>query len=324
MLKKILMVLFALMLVVSCGKKETEVKENPVEKVKLTVFHAGSLAKPFKDVKSAFEAKYPNVEVLLEAAGSRACARKITEQKREADVMASADESVIRTLLFPDYADYCLNFVTNEMVIMYSDKSNRADEINEDNWYDVLLEKDVEYGHSEPDKDPCGYRTILVWQLVEKYYQETGLYSALKEGCPEKNVRPKEVDLLAMLDVGEIDYLFIYRSVAEQHHAKFITLPPEVNLGTFTLSDYYSSATVELIGKKPGETVTKKGAPMVYGITVPLNAPSKEWGTKFVEFVVGPEGNKIMRKNGHPIIEPTETLEFDKLPESLKKLAKQI
>lgn len=323
-MKKILAILFALMLVVSCGKKESEGTEKPVDKVKLTVFHAGSLAKPFKDIKAAFEKINPNVEVLLEAAGSRACARKITDQKREADVMASADESVIRTLLFPEYANYCLNFVTNEMVIMYSDKSNRADEINPENWYKILLKDDVEYGHSEPDKDPCGYRTILVWQLAEKFYQEANLFVELKEGCPKKNIRPKEVDLLALLDAGELDYLFIYRSVAEQHHSKFITLPPEVNLGTFTLKDYYSSATIELTGKKPGEKIMKKGAPMVYGITVPLNAPSKEWGTKFVEFVVGPEGNSIMRKNGHPLITPTETLEFDKLPENLKPLAKQV
>ena len=323
-MKKILAILFVLMLVVSCSKKETEKKENTVEKVKLTVFHAGSLAKPFKDVKAAFEKIHPNVEVLLEAAGSRACARKITDQKREADVMASADESVIRTLLFPEYADYCLNFVTNEMVIMYSDKSNRADEINPENWYEILLKDNVEYGHSEPDKDPCGYRTLLVWQLAEKFYQNTGLYSALKEGCPDKNIRPKETDLLALLDTGELDYLFIYRSVAEQHHGKFITLPAEINLGTFTLKDYYSTATVELSGKNPGEKVTKKGAPMVYGITVPSNAPHKKWGVKFVEFIVGPEGNNIMRKNGHPLIAPAETFEFDKLPNNLKKLTKAL
>jgi len=321
---KIVSIIFMLLLIASCSKKESEKNGAPVEKVQLTVFHAGSLAKPFKDVKDAFEKKYPNTEVLLEAAGSRACARKITDQKREADVMASADESVIRTLLFPDYADYCLNFVTNEMVIMFSEKSNRSGEINEENWFEILLKDDVEYGHSEAEKDPCGYRSVLVWQLAEKYYKKSGLYSNLTEGCPAKNIRPKEVDLLAMLDAGELDYLFIYRSVAEQHHGKFVILPPEINLGTFSLKDYYATASVELSGKKPGEKVTKKGAPMVYGITVPLNAPNKEWGTAFVEFVVGPEGNKIMKDNGHPLIAPAETLEFDKLPESLNKLAKAL
>jgi len=323
-MKKILVFLFALILLVSCGKKETDTKKSPAEKIKLTVFHAGSLAKPFKEMKKAFEKQNPTVEILLEAAGSRACARKITDQKREADVMASADESVIRTLLFPEYADYCLNFVTNEMVIMYSDKSNRADEINPENWYEILTKNNVEYGHSEADKDPCGYRTLLVWQLAEKYYQKEALFPELQENCPEKNIRPKEVDLLAMLEAGELDYLFIYRSVAEQHHGKFITLPAEINLGTFTLKDYYSTATIELSGKKPGEKVTKKGAPMVYGITVPLNAPHKMWGTKFVEFILSSEGNKIMRKNGHPLITPAESFEYDKLPNNLKKLAKAL
>ena len=291
---------------------------------KLTVFHAGSLARPFKDVKAAFEKENPGVEVLLEAAGSRSCARKITDQGRSAEVMASADESVIRTLLMPDHADWALNFVTNEMVIMYTEHSNYKDEINAENWMDILLREDVEYGHSEPNKDPCGYRTLLVWQLAEKFYNRAGLYQQLQDARPLKNIRPKETDLLAMLETGELDYLFIYRSVAGQHHSDYVVLPKEVNLGSFDLKEYYKDAKVELDGKKPGEIVVKKGKPMVYGITVPKNADNPKLGEKFVQFVVGPKGQKIMAENGHPILKPAETKEYNELPESLKQYSKGI
>ena len=280
---------------INCNAKKTE-------KVDITIFHAGSLAKPFKDIKVAFEKKYPQTNILLEAAGSRACARKITDQNRVADVMASADESVIRTLLMPEYANFSINFCSNEMAIMFTDESKYANKITSENWVDILLRNDVEYGHSEPNKDPCGYRTLLVWQLAEKYYKNEGLYQELIDGRPLKNVRPKETDLLALLEAGELDYLFIYRSVAEQHHGKYILLPSEINLGSFELADYYKSSTVELDGKKPGEKVIKNGAPMVYGITVPLNANNPEWGRKFVNFVISEEGSTIMKKNGHPII----------------------
>ena len=37
---------------------------------KLTIFHAGSLTVPFAAIEKAFEAKYPEVDVLREAGGS--------------------------------------------------------------------------------------------------------------------------------------------------------------------------------------------------------------------------------------------------------------
>ncbi|MFO7811218.1 MAG: substrate-binding domain-containing protein, partial [Candidatus Delongbacteria bacterium] len=84
MKKALITVAIAAMFLVSCGKKEASDAQNTSEKVTITVFHAGSLAKPFKDIKAVFEAKYPGTEILLEAAGSRACARKITDLKKNA------------------------------------------------------------------------------------------------------------------------------------------------------------------------------------------------------------------------------------------------
>jgi tetratricopeptide (TPR) repeat protein len=35
---------------------------------------------------------------------------------------------------------------------------------------EILQKPDVVWGHSSPDLDPCGYRTLMVLQLAEKYY----------------------------------------------------------------------------------------------------------------------------------------------------------
>ena len=139
--------------------------------------------------------------------------------------MASADSEVIRTLLMPVYADFCIDFSTNEMVIMYTGKSRYAEMINIQNWMKVLLRPEVEYGHSDPNSDPCGYRALLTWQLAEKHYRMPGLYQRLKDKMPDKNIRPKETDLIALLETRELDYIFIYRSVAIQHQAKYLLLP---------------------------------------------------------------------------------------------------
>jgi molybdate/tungstate transport system substrate-binding protein len=287
-------------------------------KEKIIVFHAGSLSVPFKEIEEVFEKKYPHYDVIREAAGSRACARKITDVKKPADVMASAAYKVIDNLLIPDYAKFNVQFVTNEMVIAYTPHSKYANEINEKNWTDIFLRDGVKIGHSNPNLDPCGYRSILVTKLAEIYYNKPGFYDKLmgygeyytnaKENKNKIIVRPKETDLLGLLEAGAYDYLYIYKSVAKQHGLKYITLPPEVSLKSKKYSDFYKNATFKITGKNPGTFITKKGAPMVYGITVvehgnklPLN---KDGAIKFVNFVISSEGQTIMKKNGQGVIDP--------------------
>jgi len=294
---------------------------NVQSKEKLVIFHAGSLAVPFKVMKQAFIKNYPGVEIQLEASGSRTCARKITDLNRPCDVMASADYSVIENLLIPEHADWNISFATNEMAIMHRPDSPHSKEINKDNWYRILHGKDVEYGHSDPNCDPCGYRTLLVWQLAEKYYKLSGLNKELLNGCPLRNIRPKETDLIGMLEAGQIDYLFIYRSVCEQHEMPFVLLPEEISLKSVKHQEFYKSANVRISGKKPGTFITKNGKPMVYGITMPKNAPNPDIAINFISFVVGKKGQEIMRLNGQPPISPPNaTGNTDKIPLPLFKL----
>lgn len=290
-------------------------------KEKLIIFHAGSLSIPFKQISEAFVATHPNVRVVREAAGSRTCARKISDLGRPCDVMASADYTVIENLLIPKYADWNISFATNEMAIMYRPDSRYAKEINSGNWYKILLMEGVQYGHSDPNADPCGYRSQLVWQLAEKYYKEPGLYKILRAHCPKRNVRPKETDLIALLEAGELDYLFIYRSVCLQHGMPFVKLPPQINLGSFKYAEFYRQASIRISGKTPGTFIEKRGKPMIYGITIPKNSPSPELAARFVAFVLGPEGRRIMERNGQPILSvPKVTGDASALPLLLKRI----
>lgn len=286
---------------------------------KLIIFHAGSLSVPFLRAATAFEKENPGVTVEREAAGSRTCARKITDLDRPCDIMASADYTVIDNLLIPDHAQWDIHFATNEMAIMFRPDSPGAHEINGKNWFSVLLKKNVEYGHSDPNSDPCGYRTMLCWQLAEKLYKRPGLYDNLKKGCPPKNIRPKETDLIALLEAGEIDYLFIYRSVCIQHHMPYVSLPPQINLGAAAYTDFYRQAEIKISGKKPGTYIVKHGMPMVYGITAIKNAPHKALAEKFIAFILGPAGRKIMAQSGQsPLTPPVVTGNAGVLPTPLK------
>lgn len=288
-------------------------------KEKITIFHAGSLAVPFMEIEKAFELKYPQYNVQRESAGSRASARKISDIGKPADIMASADYKVIDNLLIPKYAKFNTLFATNEMAIAYTKHSKYANEINSKNWSDIFLRDGVKIGHSNPNLDPCGYRSMLVTKLAEKYYKQDNFYNKLlgygesyTNGEERKSkiiVRPKETDLLGLLEIGAYDYLYIYKSVAKQHNLKYITLPPQISLVDKKYSKIYKQVEFNITGKKPNTFVIKKGSAMVYGITIIENEKNKlprnkEGAIKFINFVTSKQGQEIMKRNGQGVINP--------------------
>lgn len=287
----------------------------------LVIFHAGSLTVPFEKIIDGFKRENPGVEVLKEIAGSRECARKISELNKPCDVFASADYLVIDQLLIPNFADWNLKFATNEMTITYNPKSKRAKEINQKNWFQILLDEKVNTGRADPNSDPCGYRTVLTLKLADLYYKKELAQKILSKD--NEYIRPKEVDLLALLEAGEVDYIFLYRSVAEQHGLKYLVLPDEINLKKAELEDYYKKVFVELSGKKPGEKITQTGASMVYGVTIPKNAANPEMAKKFVEYLLNKnKGLKVVQEMGQPVVVPSRCDNYDKLPKELKQFAK--
>jgi molybdate/tungstate transport system substrate-binding protein len=301
-------------LLAACGQPATETELSG----KLQIFHAGSLTIPFEQVSEEFNEVYPDVEILAEGAGSSTTIRKVTELGKECGVIGSADYLLIPELMFPDYADWYIIFASNQMCIAYTDTSQFADEITGNNWYEILQRDGVTYGRSDPDQDPCGYRTLMVWQLAEKHYNAPGIYDSLYETSGDL-MRPKSVELIALLESGDLDYAFEYSSVAEQHNLKYVELPPEINLSDVDFEDFYAQAAVEIAGTEPGATIVMVGKPIVYGITIPKNFPRQELAIAWVDFLLSDKGMDIMAANYQTPIIPAKTNDASKLPESLKK-----
>jgi molybdate/tungstate transport system substrate-binding protein len=67
----------------------------------LPIFHAGSLTGTFTKINTAFKNSNPEIEIVSVPAGRVAAIRKITEQKMECGVIASADYKLIIQLMFP-------------------------------------------------------------------------------------------------------------------------------------------------------------------------------------------------------------------------------
>ncbi len=274
-------------------------------KGKLVMFHAGSLTMPFETMEKEFEKRYPGVDLQREASGSQAAARKITDLKKPCDIMASADFKVIDKLLIPKHADWNIRFATNQLVLCYTDKSKYAAEVSAANWYEILQRKGVVWGHSDPNLDPCGYRALMVLQLAEKYYKKPGLYDRMLANRPQANIRPKSVELVSLLQTGNMDYAWEYLSVAVQHGLRYVVLPDEINLGNYKQDPFYSQAVVKVTGKKPGEYMEMRGESVTYGITLIKDAPNREAAIAFLKYMLDPKGGlKVLKDQGQPPFVP--------------------
>ncbi len=284
----------------------------------LHIIHAGSLSYPVKHIVEAFIKENPGVRVYTEAWGSKAGARRVMELDVPCDVYMSADYMVIEHMLIPDHASWYVPFAANEMAIVYTPKSRYADEITHENWHEIMLRPDVSIGRSDPDHDPCGVRAVFTAQLAGILLNDSEITSGLLNKDLQ-NIRPKETDLLALLETGHVDYILLYRSVAMQHGLNYVRLPAELSLGDHSMAEWYARAETVTLGATPGSTITETGQPMVYGLTIPHKARNIPIAEAFVLFVLNPEkGGKILLELGQPPVWAGLTPYYDDLPEVIR------
>jgi molybdate/tungstate transport system substrate-binding protein len=295
-----------------------ETKESPEQ---IVVCNAGSLTIPLKQLAHEYSSK-TGVKILLEPSGSVDAVRKVTDLHKNCDLVALADYRLIPLYMYPKYADWYIEFASNRLVLVETHENNDTTLAQA---LTNMLNGKAKYGFSDPNRDPCGYRSVgaiallsitsnnvsILENLVIK--KIPGSYYNYSNGkidiyipssfTPQDNlvVRPKSIQLISLLETGEIDYAFEYQSVAVQHNLSYIQLPDTVNLGDPQLSSYYSRVTVHiLVGTSEEKAITM--APIVYGFTVPKTAKNSKQALEFAKYLIengGPAFNKL----GQPFLE---------------------
>ena len=323
-------------------------------KTPLVVFAAGSLILPFADIEQAFEARYPNIDVQAEYHGSIQVMRHVTELHEEIDVVATADASLVPMLMYASnvpetgepYADWYIRFASNHLALAYSEESKYADEINAENWAEVVARPDVKTGIADPRFDASGYRALMAFALSEMANEDYGLFGPMFDGQlsfpitifrgdelttitvpevletkPDAHIvlRGASVQLIALLESGDLDYAFEYESVIQQHGLKMISLPAEVNLGEQDFEALYKQVQVNLdfqrfVSVKP----QFRGEQIGYGITIPAGALHSNEAAQFIAFLLSPEGRSIMEENHHPMFATYIADGYENLPSTLQ------
>jgi len=288
----------------------------------VAIFHATSLSAVLGDAVVAFQKDHPGIRIRLEPSGSQVAARKLTELGMRADIIATADAALIDNILIPSHATWNAVFATNEIVIAHKDHSKWTDQIRGENWPEILARAGVRLGRADPDTAPVGYNTLMVWQLAEAagLYGSAaiGLSAKLQGQCSPDHVTHDEAELLGLLESRAIDYAFLFRSTAEDHHLKVLALPPEINLSRQDMAVRYAAASVFIRMKRAQGPARLVGAPVTYGLTIPGNAPHKVEAENFVAFLFGESGQRLLTQRGFRPLNPVRCNPCDGLPSQLR------
>jgi molybdate/tungstate transport system substrate-binding protein len=287
----------------------------------LTVFGAGTLSTPFTAEIQAFTKANPGVTVHSQFGASGNMVKNVTQVGQPDDVLGVADYSLIPKLMSDPakpHATWYLGFVSNQITLAYTSHSKGAGQLTPANWYTVVSQPGVHIGRSNPAADPSGYQFLQMLQLAQGYYHDPGLAAAVLKNSPDSSVAETETSLLAALQSGQIDYLAIYKSNALEEHLKYIALPPQVNLSDQAMAVSYAKVTVNA-----GSLGNLTAKPIIYGLTIPSNAPDPALAEKFIGFVLSPQGQAIMRANGFTVINPALASSQGEVPAALQPLTTQ-
>ena len=345
-----LLCLLAVLALASC----TAQPASTPARTPLVVFGAGSLILPFGDLEQAFEQAHPEIDVQAQYHGSIQVIRHATELHEPIDVVATADASLLPLLMYsatqPDtgepYAQWTIRFASNHLALAYRSDSQYAGVITSDNWVEILARPEVRVGIADPRFDASGYRALMAYGLAQDLYglaslfhdmfggqfsypltifREEGLTTItvpeIVETRPEAHVvvRGGSIQLLALLESGDIDYAFEYESVIQQHGLEMLTLPDEINLGAVEFDSLYHTVQVNLDFQRFATVAPQfRGERIGYGITIPSNAPHFEQAVEFVAFLLGDEGRAVMQANHHPLFDRAIADNVALLPEALQ------
>jgi len=317
--------------------------------------YAGSLIVPFERLAEAFERAHPGVDVVTESHGSIQVLRHVTELGDLVDVAVSADEQLIPPLMYDrvdpatgkPWASWYCTFATNRMVLAVSPTSPLASRLTGPDWYERIRDDGVRFGLADPRFDAAGYRALMVLQLAERHYDDPYLFEDMVMGSftspimvraedgrdvievPEiletrsgadVVLRGASIQLVALLESGDLDCAFEYESVARQHGLEYVTLPAVLGLSEAGLREEYERVEVELDFRRFASVrPVFRGGEIRYAFTIPDNAPEPGLARQFAAFLLGPEGQEILLADRQPVLRPPTVDRAAAAPEEVRR-----
>ncbi|MDA8346088.1 MAG: extracellular solute-binding protein [Thermaerobacter sp.] len=284
----------ALMLgLAGCGANTSGKPSAAIPAGNVNVLYAGSLVDVMENgIGPAFH-KATGYTLQGIAAGSKALVNQIKGRLRQGDVFISASPSVNALLMGKangNYVSWYATFAQAPLVIGYDPTSRFAHDLRTKPWYLVLQEPGFRLGRTDPILDPKGALTVQAVQAAQTYYRAPGLAQHILGGTENPAQVFPEEDLLGRLQSGQLDAGFFYSNEAAQAHIPVIHLPAALQFdATFT-------------------------------VTVLRGAPHAAAAQAFIRFLLGKEGQAILRGDGLQILPPHLHGNAASVPTNLRRI----
>lgn len=196
-------------------------------------------------------------------------------------------------------SNWAIGFASDQMVLAYSNatlsspsassiigqgssaaKSNATSDWN--TFFTSLVSGNVKVGISDPVADPAGLRGWLVLEAAGFLYANgnQNVYVSSMLQAKANVTGAHAAALVAPLQSGQIQFLFIYKSAAIADHLGYLTMDRHVNLGDPALGVFYSKFSY-----KDSAGVTA-AAPIILCITIPLSSVNTSEALEFVQYVI--------------------------------------
>ncbi|HEY2577236.1 MAG TPA: extracellular solute-binding protein [Streptosporangiaceae bacterium] len=206
------------------------------------------------------------------AAGDKDLASEIKDKVHAADVMVVASPTIDTSLegkANGDWVSWYATYATSPLVLGYNPGSKFAADLKSKPWYEVITEPGFRLGFSDPATDPKGAFAV---QAMTDTAAKKNLPTLKTLAGNTADEFPEET-LVGRLQSGQLDASFFYLGEAEA--AKIPTIP-------LTGEDFKAT----------------------YTVTVLNNTPHLAGAEAFVSYLLGPDGQRILKRDGFTPVTP--------------------
>lgn len=272
----------------------------------IRVTYAGSMGKVMDQGLGPAFAKAQNGDYQGQGQGAYGMARLLASHKLTADVFVSITPGPMQILKDAGLIDEAIPVASTSMVVAYSPKGKYAAQFaaankNQDaSWLNLLSQKDVRFGRTDPYVDPKGQNIVFTLLLAEKYYRQPGISEKILGELQNPAQTHQEGGLLSRLESGQVDAAAGYESEVISAHLPYVALPDEINLSNPAMAKQWYDTVSFTIKDSAGKDQTLHTQPLVFYAAVLKNAPNGvEQGQKFVQFMQSAQGQQLFKQYGY-------------------------
>ncbi|MBI4446632.1 MAG: substrate-binding domain-containing protein [Acidobacteria bacterium] len=281
-LKK-LMGLFWLTLACGCARRE-----------QVVLFCPESLTPLLEQATIRFEKNHPGIAVQMQSAPDFDNLALVYEQRAHPHLLLTEDARLIPLFAGQNFHE-AYAFLGDEIVLAFH-KDPSADGHVLANWYDFLNES---YGILDPRRLPAGYYAHLLWKLAEVHYGFPGFYRRTLERLSPKWIHSEQEALIGQLRAGNLDFAFVYRSLAVQQQLAHLRLPARISLTEDSYDNFYGLVFYH-VQPRSLRRFEVKGAPLRYGVALRDNSATAAQAV--FRFLLSAEFQELAQELGYSAV----------------------